>query len=132
MSINSVLPALVAGNSVLLKPSPQTPLTAERLALALTRAGVPQDVIQVVHLPSHLTTHVIQHSLVDFISFTGSVANGRAVEAAATSAKRFKGVALEVRRLLLLPSKLLISCSWEARTLHMFDQMQIWTTLWPN
>jgi acyl-CoA reductase-like NAD-dependent aldehyde dehydrogenase len=96
VSINSVLPAIVAGNAVILKPSPQTPLTAERFALALTRAGIPKGVIQVAHLSPALTTYAVQHPLVDFVSFTGSVAGGRSVEQAAVSAKGFKGVALEV------------------------------------
>ena len=96
VSINSVLPAIIAGNSVLLKPSPQTPLTAERFALALTRAGVPPAVIQVVHLPPKLTEHVVKHPKVDFVSFTGSVTGGRFVQEAASRANGFKGVALEV------------------------------------
>lgn len=81
----------------MLKPSPQTPLTAERFATALTRAGVPQDIIQVVHLSPSLTSYAVQHTAVDFVSFTGSVVGGRAVEQAAVAAKGFKGVALEVR-----------------------------------
>lgn len=97
VSVNSVLPAIIAGNAVLLKPSPQTPLTAEHFATALIRAGVPQDIIQVVHLSPSLTSFAVQHSAVDFVSFTGSVAGGRAVEQAAVAAKGFKGVALEVR-----------------------------------
>ncbi|KAJ3480357.1 hypothetical protein NLI96_g8411 [Meripilus lineatus] len=96
VSINSVLPALIAGNAVLLKPSPQTPLTAERFASALTRAGVPADVIQVLHLSPQLTTFVVQHPSVDFVSFTGSVVGGQAVEKAAVEAKGFKGVGLEL------------------------------------
>jgi acyl-CoA reductase-like NAD-dependent aldehyde dehydrogenase len=95
-SINSILPAIVAGNSVLLKPSPQTPLTAERLSLALHRAGLPENVLQVLHLSPPLTTFVVQHPLVDFVSFTGSVAGGHSVEKAAVEAPGFKGVALEV------------------------------------
>ncbi|KAI0321127.1 succinate semialdehyde dehydrogenase [Amylostereum chailletii] len=96
VTINSVLPAIVAGNAVLLKPSPQTPLVAERFALALTRAGVPSDVIQVLHMSPKLTEHVIQNPLVDFISFTGSVSGGHAVEKAVVEASGFKGVALEL------------------------------------
>jgi len=96
VSVNSVLPAIIAGNAVLLKPSPQTPLTAERFATALIRAGVPQDIIQVVHLSPSLTSYAVQHTGVDFVSFTGSVVGGRAVEQAAVAAKGFKGVALEV------------------------------------
>jgi acyl-CoA reductase-like NAD-dependent aldehyde dehydrogenase len=95
-SINSVLPAIIAGNSVLLKPSPQTPLTAERLALALDRAGLPENVLQVLHLSPSLATFVIQHPLVDFVSFTGSVIGGHTVEKAAVEATGFKGVALEL------------------------------------
>jgi hypothetical protein len=71
-------------------------LTAERFALALTRAGVPKDVIQVLHLSPELTSHAVQHKLVDFVSFTGSVNGGREIERAAVDAKDFKGVALEV------------------------------------
>ncbi len=81
---------------MILKPSPQTPLTAERFALALTKAGVPEDVIQVLHLSPSLTSFVVQHPLVDFVSFTGSVVGGQAVEKAAVEAKGFKGVGLEV------------------------------------
>lgn len=111
VSINSVLPAIIAGNSVILKPSPQTPLTAERFALALNRAGVPDGVIEVAHLSPSLTSYAVQHALVDFISFTGSVAGGQAVEQAAVAAKGFKGVALEVCQLLFFFREVLIS-SW--------------------
>ncbi|EIW77826.1 succinate semialdehyde dehydrogenase [Coniophora puteana RWD-64-598 SS2] len=96
VTINSVLPALIAGNAVLLKPSPQTPLTAERFADALKAAGLPDGLMQVLHLSPSLSTRVIQHSKVEFVSFTGSVAGGRAVERAAVEAEGFKGVALEL------------------------------------
>ncbi|KAH8111661.1 succinate semialdehyde dehydrogenase [Phellopilus nigrolimitatus] len=95
-AINSVLPALLAGNSVLLKPSPQTPLAAERLQRALEAAGVPKGVMQTVHLSQALAEKAIQHRLVDFVSFTGSISGGRAVEKAAVNAEGFKGVALEL------------------------------------
>ncbi|KAF8067591.1 succinate semialdehyde dehydrogenase [Lyophyllum atratum] len=96
VSINAVLPAIIAGNAVLLKPSPQTPVTAERFSVALIRAGVPKEVIQVVHLSPALTAHVVQHPRVDFVSFTGSVVGGRAVAGAAATAPGFTGVALEL------------------------------------
>ncbi|KIL62232.1 hypothetical protein M378DRAFT_193228 [Amanita muscaria Koide BX008] len=95
-SINSVLPAIVAGNAVLLKPSPQTPLTAERFALALTRAGVPPNVIQVVHMSPELTSYAVQHSDINFVSFTGSVQGGKAVARAAANGDGFPGVTLEL------------------------------------
>jgi acyl-CoA reductase-like NAD-dependent aldehyde dehydrogenase len=86
----------MAGNAVLFKPSPQTPLTAERFALALTKAGVPEDIIQVVHVSPELTTYTVEHPLVDFVSFTGSVPGGRSVAKSAAMATGFTGVALEV------------------------------------
>ncbi|KAG1784625.1 Aldehyde/histidinol dehydrogenase [Suillus plorans] len=94
--INSVLPALIAGNAVILKPSPQTPLTAVRFKEALNNAGFPTDLIQVVHLSLPLTRYVVQHKLVDFVVFTGSVAGGKAIETAAVAADGFKGVGLEL------------------------------------
>ena len=86
----------MAGNAVLLKPSPHAPLVAERFVDALHKAGVPEDLAQVVHLSPQLASYVVQHKLVDFISFTGSVATGKAVDRAAAEATGFKGVALEV------------------------------------
>ncbi|KIK66626.1 hypothetical protein GYMLUDRAFT_37783 [Collybiopsis luxurians FD-317 M1] len=96
VSINSVLPALIAGNAVVLKPSPQTPLTAERFAAALVRAGVPSDAIKVLHLSPELTKHAVENKSVAFVSFTGSVIGGKKVEEAAVGAAGFKGVALEL------------------------------------
>ncbi|KAK7036682.1 hypothetical protein VNI00_011347 [Paramarasmius palmivorus] len=96
VSINSVLPAIVAGNAVILKPSPQTPLTAERFATALVRAGVPKDIIQVTHMSPSLTSFAVAHPAVDFVSFTGSVVGGRSVEETAVKASGFKGVGLEL------------------------------------
>ncbi|EJT98121.1 NAD-aldehyde dehydrogenase [Dacryopinax primogenitus] len=98
--INVVLPALLAGNTVLLKPSPQTPLTAELLASTLLAAGLPTQALQVLHLTPGLVTHASAHPLVNFISFTGSVLGGKAVERAAVMSNEqnvgVKGVALEL------------------------------------
>ncbi|CDO75922.1 hypothetical protein BN946_scf184873.g11 [Trametes cinnabarina] len=94
--VNSVLPALIAGNAVILKPSPQTPLAAERFVSAFHKAGVPKDALQVIHLSPQLTTVAVQHPLVDFVAFTGSVSGGRAIDIAAAEAKGFKGVGLEL------------------------------------
>jgi len=66
------------------------------MALAFDRAGLPENVFQVLHLSPTLATFAIQHPLVDFVSFTGSVIGGRTVEKAAVEATGFKGVALEV------------------------------------
>ncbi|KAI0643224.1 NAD-aldehyde dehydrogenase [Trametes meyenii] len=94
--INSVLPALIAGNAVIIKPSPQTPLAAERLVSAFHKAGVPRDVLQVIHLSPELTTAAVKNPLIDFAVFTGSVAGGRAIDIAAAEATGFKGVGLEL------------------------------------
>ncbi|KAL5480490.1 hypothetical protein ACEPAI_1760 [Sanghuangporus weigelae] len=96
VTINSVLPALVAGNAVLLKPSPQTPLVAERFQRAFETAGVPKGVIQAVHLGPEGVEHVVKHKSVDFVCFTGSVIGGKTVEKMAVDAQGFKGVALEL------------------------------------
>ncbi|EJD00314.1 succinate semialdehyde dehydrogenase [Fomitiporia mediterranea MF3/22] len=96
VAINSVLPAIVAGNAVLLKPSPQTPLVAERFQRVFEAAGLPKSVVQAVHLGPDGVYHAIKHRLVDFVSFTGSVTGGRMVEKAAADAEGFKGVALEL------------------------------------
>lgn len=94
--INSILPALLGGNSIILKPSPQTPLPAERILKALTNAGLKEGIFQVVHADPVRTEFIVQHPRVDFIAFTGSVGVGRQVEIAATK-QAFKHVALEAR-----------------------------------
>lgn len=95
----------------------------------MIRSGVPEDVIQVVHLSPSLTSYAVQHPAVDFVSFTGSVAGGQAVEKAAVEAKGFKGVALEVDFVILSSDGNLQGdrCSLVAKTLPMFAQTPIWT-----
>jgi acyl-CoA reductase-like NAD-dependent aldehyde dehydrogenase len=94
IAVNSVLPALLAGNTVILKHSAQTPLCAERFAECFAAAGLPAGVFQVLHLEHADTERVIRDPRVDFVAFTGSVAGGRAVQRAA--AERFIGVGLEL------------------------------------
>jgi acyl-CoA reductase-like NAD-dependent aldehyde dehydrogenase len=94
IAVNSVVPALMAGNAVLLKHSAQTPLCAEVFAACLESAGLPAGVFQVLHLRHEDTERVIGDARVDFVAFTGSVAGGHAVQRAA--AQRFIGVGLEL------------------------------------
>jgi len=94
IAVNSVVPALMAGNAVLLKHSAQTPLCAERFAACFAAAGLPEGVFQVLHLEHADTERVIRDARVDFVAFTGSVAGGRAVQRAAS--ERFIGVGLEL------------------------------------
>lgn len=94
IAVNSVVPALVAGNVVILKHSAQTPLCGERFAECLAAAGLPEGVFQVLHASHDETDRVIRDPRVDFVAFTGSVAGGHAVQRAAAS--RFIGVGLEL------------------------------------
>jgi acyl-CoA reductase-like NAD-dependent aldehyde dehydrogenase len=93
-SVNSIVPALLAGNAVVLKHSAQTPLCAERYAAAFKSAGLPEGVFQVLHLSHESVERVIGDSRIDFVAFTGSVEGGHAVQAAAS--RRFIGTGLEL------------------------------------
>jgi len=94
IAVNSVVPALLAGNAVILKHSAQTPLCAERYAECCAAAGLPPGVFQALHLAHADTERVIRDPRIDFVAFTGSVAGGHAVQRAA--AERFIGVGLEL------------------------------------
>lgn len=94
IAINSVLPAIMAGNVVLLKHSAQTPLVAERFAECFRAAGLPAGVFQFLHLGHADTERVIGDPRIDFMAFTGGVAAGHAVQQAA--AARFIGTGLEL------------------------------------
>jgi acyl-CoA reductase-like NAD-dependent aldehyde dehydrogenase len=93
-AINSIMPALLAGNSVILKHSSQTPLCAERLFEAFETAGLPSDVFQYLHLKHADTEQLIQSGSINHVAFTGSVGAGAKVEQSA--AGRFIGVGLEL------------------------------------
>jgi len=93
-SVNSVVPALMAGNSVILKHSAQTLLCAERYAEAFAAAGLPRGVFQILHLTHEDVARVISDDRVDFVAFTGSVEGGHAVQQAAS--QRFIGTGLEL------------------------------------
>jgi acyl-CoA reductase-like NAD-dependent aldehyde dehydrogenase len=94
IAVNSVVPALLAGNAVVLKHSAQTPLCAEAFADCFAAAGLPAGLFQVLHLGHADTERVIRDPRIDFVAFTGSVAGGRAVQRVA--AERFIGVGLEL------------------------------------
>lgn len=93
-AVNAIIPALTAGNTVILKHSKQTLLCAERFAEAFNRAGLPDGVFQYLHLDHQHTARLVRHNAVRFISFTGSVGGGRAIER--ETAGLFKGIALEL------------------------------------
>ena len=93
-AINTIAPALIAGNSVILKHSTQTLLVGERLASAFHSAGVPKGVFQNVFLDHEITKQLIAENSFDFINFTGSVPAGASIEKAA--AGTFTGVGTEL------------------------------------
>lgn len=93
-AINTVAPALIAGNSVVLKHATQTLLVGERMAKAFHSAGVPEGVFQNVFLDHDTTSQLIAERSFGFVNFTGSVGGGKAMEKAA--AGTFTGVGLEL------------------------------------
>lgn len=82
-TVNSVMPALMAGNTVVLKHSDQTLLVAERFQKAFDAAGLPKGVFQHIVLNHDQSSRIIASRLVDMVAFTGSVAGGEAMERAA-------------------------------------------------
>lgn len=93
-AINTIAPALMAGNTVVLKHASQTLLVGERLVQAFTEAGVPEDVFQNVFLDHETTSALIAAGSFNFVNFTGSVEGGRSMERAA--AGTFTGLGLEL------------------------------------
>lgn len=93
-SVNSIVPALLAGNTVILKHATQTILCAERYSAAFAAAGLPDGVFQHVHATHDAIARMIADDRVDFVAFTGSVEGGHAIQRAA--AVRFIGTGLEL------------------------------------
>jgi acyl-CoA reductase-like NAD-dependent aldehyde dehydrogenase len=93
-ALNTIVPALIAGNAVMLKHASQTILVGERLAEAMHKGGVPEDIFQNVVLDHAGTEALIGARSFGFINFTGSVAGGTAIERAA--AGTFTGLGLEL------------------------------------
>ncbi|MCV2891389.1 aldehyde dehydrogenase family protein [Ruegeria aquimaris] len=82
-AINTVAPALMAGNTVILKHAAQTLQVGERMAEAFHAAGIPEDVFQNIVLDHDTTAELISRRKVNFVNFTGSVRGGQAMERAA-------------------------------------------------
>jgi len=80
---NTIVPALLAGNAVILKHSAQTVLAGERFAEALAAAGLPEGLFANLFLSHEQTARLLGSGLVDHATFTGSVEGGHAVERAA-------------------------------------------------
>ncbi len=93
-AINTVAPALIAGNTVVLKHASQTLLVGERMVQAFHSAGVPEDVFQNAFLDHQTVSDLIAARSFGFVNFTGSVGGGKAMEHAA--AGTFTGIGLEL------------------------------------
>lgn len=81
-AINTIMPALMAGNVIVLKHAAQTLLVGERLAKAFEMAGLPKGVFQNIVLTHAGTEKLLGSGVIDHVNFTGSVAGGRAIEKA--------------------------------------------------
>ncbi len=93
-SINVIVPALLAGNCVILKHSDQTPLTSERYLEAFREAGLPEGVFQFLHIDHEQVGHLVKSKDIDYVAFTGSVTGGHAIQKAANH--RFINTGLEL------------------------------------
>ncbi len=93
-AVNTIIPALMAGNSVILKHATQTLLTGERFAQAFEKAGIPKGVFQNIVLDHASTEKLLAAGSIDHVNFTGSVGGGRAIEKAA--AGTFMSLGLEL------------------------------------
>ncbi len=93
-SVNAVIPALMAGNTCILKHAQQTLLCAERYAEAFRAAGLPEGVLECLHLSHPQVAGLVADPRIDHVAFTGSVAGGHAVQQAANG--RFISTGLEL------------------------------------
>jgi len=93
-AINSIAPALIAGNSVVLKHASQTPLVGLRIAQAFHSIGIPEDVFQNLVLDHQTTAELISQRAFGFVNFTRSVGGGKAIERAASGT--FTSLGLEL------------------------------------
>ena len=94
IAVNSIVPALMAGNSVVLKHAAQTLLSGERIVAAFEAAGAPKGLISILHLSHADTAKVIGDPRIAHVNFTGSVKGGHAIVQAAQN--RFIGLGLEL------------------------------------
>jgi acyl-CoA reductase-like NAD-dependent aldehyde dehydrogenase len=93
-AVNAVVPAVLAGNAVVVKHSPRTPLCGEHFARAFADAGGPPNVVQALFVDYETTERMVRDERIDAVLFTGSVLGGHRIQAAAKD--RFVRVGLEL------------------------------------
>jgi acyl-CoA reductase-like NAD-dependent aldehyde dehydrogenase len=91
---NTIVPALLSGNSVILKHSSQTPICAELISKALEGTGIPKDLFQFIHTTHHACEKIISDSRIAHVVFTGSVNGGKQIKK--YIGQRFINVGLEL------------------------------------
>ena len=94
-AVNVVVPAVLAGNAVVLKHSTRSALCGEHFADAFARAGAPEHVVQALHCDHATSERMVGDPRVGYVAFTGSVQGGHKLYAA-TAAKHFIDVGLEL------------------------------------
>ncbi|OZG73917.1 aldehyde dehydrogenase [Hahella sp. CCB-MM4] len=95
-AVNSVWPALVAGNAVILKHAQQTLLCGERIQSVLEKAGLPEGLFQVLHMSHQTTSDLLKSPEIRFVNFTGSVGGGLSIQQAVAESGNFAGTGLEL------------------------------------
>ncbi len=93
-AVNVVMPAVLAGNAVVVRHSPRTPLSADHFARAFEKAGAPRGLVSALHLDHAGAEKLAGDERIGHVVFTGSVFGGHRIQEAA--AKRFVGVSLEL------------------------------------
>ena len=94
-AVNVVIPAILAGNAVVLKHSPRSPLCGEHFARAFAAAGAPAHLVQALHCSHPTSERIAGDPRVGYVAFTGSVYGGHRIYGAAAD-KRFTDVGLEL------------------------------------
>jgi aldehyde dehydrogenase (NAD+) len=94
LAVAKVIPALLAGCTVVLKPAPETPLSPYPLAEAFREAGLPEGVLNIVAADRDVSEVLVRHPDVDCVSFTGSTAAGKVIGAACGA--QIKRIGLEL------------------------------------
>jgi aldehyde dehydrogenase (NAD+) len=94
VTMSKLAPALIAGCTIVIKPSPETPLDAFLMADILDEAGIPKGVVSVIPAGREVGEHLVRHAGVDKIAFTGSTAAGRRI--ASICGEQLKRVSLEL------------------------------------
>ncbi|QRP42829.1 aldehyde dehydrogenase family protein [Amycolatopsis sp. FDAARGOS 1241] len=94
VEVSKIFPALLMGCPIVVKPAPESPLSAYLLGEAAIEAGLPEGVLSIVNGGVPVGAHLVDHPGIDHVTFTGSTGGGHVI--AQTCAARFRGVTLEL------------------------------------